>query len=96
MKIGICQTILALNSTAQVSCSGDDINTLVWHDGNPTNITNQQILDKQSELQALEDVYENRREEYGTIVSQLDEIYHSGLDSWKARLANIKAKYPKE
>ena len=96
MKINICTTILALNPTAQVSVSGDDINTLEWHDNNPTNITNQQILTKQSELQALEDVYENRRNEYGTIVSQLDEIYHSGLDSWKARLANIKAKYPKE
>jgi hypothetical protein len=96
MKIDIIQAILRIKSDAQVSVSGDDINTLVWHDNNPTNITNQQILDKQSELQALEDVYENRREEYGTIVSQLDEIYHSGLDSWKARLANIKAKYPKE
>jgi len=96
MKIDIINTILAINPNAQVSCSGDNINTLVWHDNNPTNITNQQILDKQSELQALEDVYENRREEYGTIVSQLDEIYHSGLDSWKARIANIKAKYPKE
>ena len=96
MKIDICTAILRIKSDAQVSMSGNDINTLEWHDGNPTNITNQQILDKQSELQALEDVYENRREEYGTIVSQLDEIYHSGLDSWKARLANIKAKYPKE
>jgi hypothetical protein len=96
MKINIIKTITAINPTAQVSCSGDDINTLEWHDGNPTNITNQQILAKQSELQSLEDVYDNRREEYGTIVSQLDEIYHSGLDSWKARLANIKAKYPKE
>jgi len=96
MKINIAQAILAIKNNSQVSVSGDDINTLVWHDNNPTNITNQQILDKQSELQALEDVYENRREEYGTIVSQLDEIYHSGLDSWKARLANIKAKYPKE
>jgi hypothetical protein len=96
MKIGICEAILSIKNNAQVSVSGDDINTLEWHDNNPTNITNQQILTKQSELQALEDVYENRREEYGTIVSQLDEIYHSGLDSWKARLANIKAKYPKE
>ena len=96
MKITVIQTILKLNPTAQVSISEDDINTLVWYDNNPTNITNQQILAKQSELQALEDVYENRREEYGTIVSQLDEIYHSGLDSWKARLANIKAKYPKD
>jgi hypothetical protein len=96
MKINICTAILAIKSDAQVSCSGKDINTLEWHDNNPTNITNQQILAKQSELQALEDVYKNRRGEYGTIISQLDEIYHSGLDSWKARLANIKAKYPKE
>ncbi len=96
MKIDICTTILSIKSDSKVSCTNDDVNTLIWHDNNPTNITNQQILDKQSELQALEDVYENRRVEYGTVISQLDEIYHSGLDSWKARLANIKAKYPKE
>ena len=95
MKIGICETILAIKSDAQVSCSNEDVNTLEWHDGNPTKITNQQILDKQSELQALEDVYENRRKEYGTLVDQLDEIYHNGLDSWKTRIANIKNKYPK-
>lgn len=96
MKIDIINTILKLNPTAQVSVSGDDINQIIWHDNNPTNITNQQILDKQSELQTLEDVYENRRNEYGTIVSQLDEIYHNGLDSWKARIANIKLNNPKE
>jgi hypothetical protein len=96
MKINICTAILKIKSDAQVSVSGDDINTLVWHDNNPTNITNQQILDKQSELQALEDIYDNRRNEYGSIVSQLDEIYHSGLDSWKDRISAIKAKYPKE
>jgi hypothetical protein len=96
MKINIAQAILAIKFNAQVSVSGDDINTLEWHDNNPTNITNKQILDKQKELQALEDVYDNRRKEYGTVIDQLDEIYHEGLDSWKARLANIKAKYPKE
>ena len=96
MKISFGKAILAIKSNAQISVEDNNINTLVWHDGNPTNITKEQILAKQSELQALEDVYENRRKEYGTVVSQLDEIYHSGLDSWKARLANIKAKYPKE
>jgi hypothetical protein len=95
MKIGICETILALNPTAQVSCTNDDVNKIIWLENTPA-ISNDIILAKQIELQALEDVYENRRNEYGTIVSQLDEIYHSGLDSWKARLANIKAKYPKE
>ncbi len=96
MKIYIVQAILAIKSDAQVSCSGEDINTLEWHDGNPTNITNQQILDKQKELQALEDVYENRRKEYGNWQSQLDEIYHTGLDAWKDRISAIKLKYPKE
>ena len=95
MKINICTAILKIKSDAQVSVSGEDINTLEWHDNNPTNITNQQILDKQSELQALEDVYENRRNEYGNWQSQLDEIYHDGLDSWKTRIASIKTKYPK-
>jgi len=54
MKIGICDAILALNSTAQVSCSGENVNNLIWHDGNPTNITNEQILAKQTELQTKE------------------------------------------
>jgi hypothetical protein len=94
MKIRIIQAILAINSNAIVNVIGDDINQIEWNNGT-TPIAKNTILAKQSELQALEDVYENRREEYGTIVSQLDEIYHSGLDSWKARIASIKAKYPK-
>lgn len=95
MKIDICTAILAIKKGSQVSVSGDDINTLEWYDNNPTGITNQQILAKQSELQALEDVYDNRRKDYGNWQSQLDEIYHDGLDSWKTRIASIKAKYPK-
>jgi hypothetical protein len=95
MKIDLAKAIKAINNLAEFSYSGDDINTLEWHDNNPTNITNQQILDKQSELQELEDVYENRRKDYGTVVSQLDEIYHEGLDSWKTRIASVKTKYPK-
>jgi hypothetical protein len=55
MKINICTSVLKIKSDAQVSCSGDDINTLEWHDNNPTNITNTQILAKQIELQTAED-----------------------------------------
>ena len=96
MKINICTAIQSIKKDAQVSVSGEDINTLEWHDNNPTNITKEQILAKQSELQALENVYVNRRKEYGNWESQLDEIYHNGLDSWKARIANIKLNNPKE
>ncbi len=54
-KKDITQTILAIKADAQVSVHGDDVNQIIWHDGNPTNITNQQISDKQTELQTAED-----------------------------------------
>ena len=95
MKIDICTAILAIKNNAQVSCSGEDINTLEWHDNNPTNITNQQILDKQSELQALEDVISKRIKEYGSIAEQIEYITENGLDAWQSKVNSIKAKYPK-
>ena len=55
MKITIAKTIISIKSNAQISYSEEDINTLEWHDGNPTNITNEQILAKQAELQIQED-----------------------------------------
>ena len=96
MKIQIIDAILAIKSDAQVSVSGDDINTLVWHDNNPTNITNQQILDKQSELQALQDVIDKRIKEYGSIVEQIEYITENGIEAWQTKVNSIKAKYPKE
>jgi hypothetical protein len=96
MKIDICTTILAIKYDAQVSVSGDDVNTIEWHDGNPTNITNQQILDKQSELQALEDVISKRIAEYGSVAKQIEYITENGLNAWQSKVAEIKAKYPKE
>ena len=47
----IATAILAIKSDAQVSINAEDISQITWHDGNPTNITNQQITDKQAELQ---------------------------------------------
>ena len=36
-----------------------------------------------------------RAAEYPPIVDQLDKIYHSGIDAWKADIKVIKDKYPK-
>ena len=36
-----------------------------------------------------------RAAEYPPIVDQLDKIYHSGVDAWKADIKIIKDKYPK-
>jgi len=95
MKIDIINTIIAINPKALVNVSGNNIDKIEWLEGT-TPIDKQIIINKQKELQALEDVYENRRNEYGSIVSQLDEIYHNGIDAWKSRIASVKNKYPKE
>ena len=36
-----------------------------------------------------------RRAEYPDLVSQLDDIYHNGIDGWKTTIKAIKDKYPK-
>ena len=37
----------------------------------------------------------NRRKEYPSVVDQLDDIYHNGIDAWKATIKATKDKYPK-
>jgi len=36
-----------------------------------------------------------RAQEYPSIPDQLDTLYHSGLDAWKAQIKTVKDKYPK-
>ena len=38
----------------------------------------------------------DRANEYPSIVDQLDDIYHNGIDGWKATIKVTKDKYPKE
>jgi hypothetical protein len=80
----IIKSILAIKSDAQVSVSGEDINKITWHDNNPTGITNEQIISKQTELQLLED---NRIEqEIANKQSALNKLKSLGLND-----AEIKA-----
>ena len=38
---------------------------------------------------------DKRRAEYPSIINQLDDIYHNGIDGWKATIKAVKDKYPK-
>ena len=38
----------------------------------------------------------SRKTEYPSIADQLDDIYHNGIDAWKATIKVTKDKYPKE
>jgi len=46
--------------------------------------------------EAVATAYKGKRQyEYPEIVDQLDDIYHNGIDGWKATIKVTKDKYPK-
>jgi len=54
MKISYAQSVQVLTNTS-FTINDDDLDNIVWHDGNTDNITKEQILAKQTELQTIED-----------------------------------------
>lgn len=65
--------------------------SVVYFDGNATEPSDSDIADRI----ALIEVQENRRKEYPSTADQLDDLYHNGLDGWKATIKATKDKYPK-
>jgi len=55
MKISYAETITTIKKNAEFTINNDDLDNIVWYDDNPDNITKEQILAKQTELQAVED-----------------------------------------
>ena len=45
--------------------------------------------------EALQTVLNNRANDYPSMADQLDDIYHNGIDAWKATIKTTKDKYPK-
>jgi len=93
----ILKAIVAINPDASASVNADDINQITWLNGTAP-ISKSDIEAKMSELQAEYDVKQyqrDRAEEYPTWQDQLDDIYHNGIDGWKATIKATKDKYPK-
>ena len=91
---------------AQVSVNAEDLNQITWHDGNPTNITNQQIIDKQAELKTAFDARQYQRDRalpsyeggYPSIGDQLDMLWHDkkdGTTTWEDAVQAVKDANPK-
>jgi len=58
-----------------------------------------QVSAKKVELQTAYDNNEYQRKraaEYPSIVDQLDDLYHNGIDGWKTTIKAVKDKYSKE
>jgi len=69
-----------------------------WINQTTAPLTDAQIDAEVVRLQAeydAKDYQRNRKKEYPSIPDQLDTLYHSGLDAWKAEIKTVKDKYPK-
>ena len=90
----ICSAILAINPSAQVSVSAEDLDRITWHADTPV-ISKSDIQAKQAELKADYDSKQyqrDRKPEYGSWEEQLDMMYHG---TWEAHVQAVKDKYPK-
>ena len=93
----IAKAILAINPNAEVSVNANDINQITWLNGTEV-ISKADIEAKVSELKTAYDNAEYQRKrakEYPSMADQLDDIYHNGIDAWKATIKTTKDKYPK-
>ena len=66
--------------------------------GNPVTVDEDKVKTEIARLQTEYKANEYQRSralEYPSIADQLDEIFHNGIDSWKAIIKQTKDKYPK-
>ena len=99
------KAITRIDPKAQVTVSGNDFSQIVWHDGNPNNITLEQVQRAEVEIQAEYDAQEyarNRRSEYprlnDLIVALWEGVVEERMASimeLEAQRQSVKAKYPK-
>tara|TARA_Y100001973_G_C5185708_1_gene327696 strand:+ start:733 stop:1020 length:288 start_codon:yes stop_codon:yes gene_type:complete len=94
----ILKAIMAINPNARARVTDDNIEQIEWLNGT-TPISKADIETKMAQLQTAYNAKEYQRKrakEYPSIADQLDDIYHNGIDGWKATIKTTKDKYPKE
>ncbi len=87
------EAIRSLDANAHCTLADDVVVTWMT-----TPISEADIATEQTRLQAEYDSQEyarNRKAEYPSMEDQLDDIYHNGIDGWKATIKTTKDKYPK-
>lgn len=87
--------IAAIKADAYCTSKFVDGVEVVTYESGVTPIDESLVNAKVAELQAIENYKNKRIAEYPELKEQLDKIYHSGIDAWKADIKAIKDKYPK-
>ena len=93
MSIKLHNAIRA-NHNSVISINGNTQETIV-----ATDINNNEVNINWTAVNSWIDPDEykyKRAAEYPSIVDQLDDIYHNGIDGWKTTIKAVKDKYPKE
>tara|TARA_B100001996_G_C18566733_1_gene556828 strand:- start:55 stop:699 length:645 start_codon:yes stop_codon:yes gene_type:complete len=98
----IIEAIHALRPGAQWVLQGSEYSGLDWRTNvgiNTIKPTEEEVVQKIAELkyeyEVKNEYQENRKHSYPPISDQLDKIYHSGVNAWKAEIKIVKDKYPK-
>jgi len=89
--------IVSINPDAKFIIKNEDLEQIRWLEGT-TPISKEDIETKYDELVANYDnnkYQRDRASEYPSIVDQLDDIYHNGIEGWKTTIKATKDKYPK-
>jgi len=88
----------AIYNTHSNVISIDDTEGAFDADGNSVTLDEALITAELSTLQSAYDSQQYARDratDYPAIADQLDDIFHNGIDGWKATIQLTKDKYPK-
>ena len=97
-KPNYIDAIVKIYPEAKCLYQNEDLSTLVWEDGNPNNITEEQIIEKHSELmiEYNNTEYQRKRKiEYPSLEDCIHAILDDDLDNLQALRQAVKDKYPK-
>jgi len=104
MNNTVINAILKINPNAEVSVSGEDINTIEWHNGT-TPISKADIEAKMTELETEYDnnkYQRDRADQYKELKEQLDLLYHdmtsdkgNKTGEWYKHIKAVKDANPK-
>ena len=92
------KAIVSISPNAQYTCDGDCYEGLTWYN-DEYKPTEEEIVQKVAELEYQEEVNEYQRQraaEYPPYADQFDQIFHDGIDAWKATILEVKRRYPKQ
>jgi len=95
--INIIEAIASINPDAEATVYDNDYDKIIWTTGT-TPISKSDLQAKVAELQTEYDnnkYQRDRADKYPSVVDQLDDLYHNGINGWKTTIKAVKEKYPK-